>query len=194
MMRIHRGACPNPRALTKDYKHPENKEALKRASSDKCMFCESKVSVVYFGDVEHFRPRKHFDHLTFDWENLGFVCARCNNAKSDKWSEALPFIDPYTEEPTEHIAAVGFYVRQRRGSERGELTIREIELNRPELLARRMDRLDAIGNLVDKMVRTVDPALRALIREDLTRETASDKEFHLCATAYLQSLLGGAAA
>src|SRR5262249_33142527 len=39
------------------YGAAEVKEALKQAQHDKCCFCESKVSHISFGDVEHFRPK-----------------------------------------------------------------------------------------------------------------------------------------
>lgn len=194
MMRISRAPCPNPEALKSNYKHPQNKDALRQSSADKCMYCESKVSAVYFGDVEHILPRKHFPELTHVWSNLGYVCARCNNAKLDQWSDETPIVNPYEEDPGAHIAPLGFYVRQRNGSERGEYTIRVADLNRTELVARRIERLEALGNLVDKMARTKDASLRALILADLKREAAADREFHLCATACLESLLSAEAA
>jgi group II intron reverse transcriptase/maturase len=46
-----------------------------------------------FGDVEHIKPKAIFPVLEFEWENLGFVCARCNNAKRDFWSDETPVID-----------------------------------------------------------------------------------------------------
>jgi hypothetical protein len=63
------------------------KSALRIAQHDKCGFCESKVTHVAFGDVEHFRPKAAFraaqdDDLTrpgyywlaYEWTNLLFAC------------------------------------------------------------------------------------------------------------------------
>lgn len=131
------------------------------------MYCESKITQVYFGDVEHHRPKKRFPDLKFAWDNLGFVCARCNNDKRDKWSEDIPFIDPFTDDPDEHLAAVGEWIFERDGSERGEYTYREICLNRPELLERRRERIRTIRDVLGKAARTRDNDLRRLILREL---------------------------
>jgi len=124
MVKINRPTCPNPTSLSNgNYKHPTNKYALISASHGKCMYCESKVTHVYYGDVEHIQPKAIFPHLEFVWENLGFVCAKCNGIKQDKYDTKIPFINPYTEEPSAHLLALGTLIRQKRGSEKGEITI-----------------------------------------------------------------------
>ena len=113
------------------------------------MYCESKVSHTYFGDIEHIQPKAWFPSLEFNWENLGFVCAKCNNAKLDRWHNEAPYINPYDEDPNAHLAAFGTFILHRAGSERGEVTWRDIALNRPELLERRQERIDAIHALLE---------------------------------------------
>ncbi len=67
------------------------KSALKKAQHDKCAFCESKISHISYGDVEHFRPkgawRQDMDDeqsypgyywLAYQWENLFLACQICN--------------------------------------------------------------------------------------------------------------------
>ncbi len=67
------------------------KRMLRRAQHDKCCFCESKVSHIAYGDVEHFRPKAGYCQkkgnplgkpgyywLAYDWENLFFSCQLCN--------------------------------------------------------------------------------------------------------------------
>ncbi|MBT3928689.1 MAG: hypothetical protein HOM52_00080 [Rhodospirillaceae bacterium] len=67
------------------------KNALIKAQHKKCCFCESKVTHVAYGDVEHFRPKGGFRQLpddelgrpgyywlAYDWENLYFSCQLCN--------------------------------------------------------------------------------------------------------------------
>jgi uncharacterized protein (TIGR02646 family) len=67
------------------------KAALQRAQHDKCAFCESKISHIAYGDVEHFRPKSGYrqnpnDPLTrpgyywlaYDWGNLLLCCQLCN--------------------------------------------------------------------------------------------------------------------
>ena len=36
-------------------------------------------------EIEHFRPRSRFPHLSFDWLNLVYSCRRCNQSKADSW-------------------------------------------------------------------------------------------------------------
>jgi hypothetical protein len=63
------------------------KSALKKAHKDKCCFCESLVTVVAYGDVEHFRPKGRFRQIAsqdlqrpgyyweaYNWDNLYFSC------------------------------------------------------------------------------------------------------------------------
>lgn len=67
------------------------KTALKIAQSGKCCFCESKVTHISYGDIEHFRPKAAFNNnkgdklirpgyywLVYDWTNLLFSCQLCN--------------------------------------------------------------------------------------------------------------------
>ena len=67
------------------------KNALTRAQYDKCCFCESPVTQVAYGDVEHFRPKGGYRQtaddplekpgyywLAYDWNNLYFSCQICN--------------------------------------------------------------------------------------------------------------------
>jgi uncharacterized protein (TIGR02646 family) len=67
------------------------KTSLCKAQHDKCAFCESKVTHIAYGDVEHFRPKAGYrqrigDPLTqpgyywlaYDWTNLLFCCQICN--------------------------------------------------------------------------------------------------------------------
>ena len=187
MRQLRRPPCPNPQALRTDYKNPENKLALLRASHGKCMYCESQVSHVYYGDVEHIRPKAagKYPHLEFEWSNLGYCCARCNNAKRDQFDEACPLIDPYAEDPSAHVIAFGTTVRHRAGSERGALTVATIDLNRPELIERRAIRLIQLQNAVDACYRTTNAAVRATLLASLGDEATVDKEFSMFAAALL---------
>jgi hypothetical protein len=187
MRKINRPPCPDSKALEKNYKHPENKLALQDAFFGKCMYCESKVSHVYFGDVEHIRPKANgkYPHLEFVWSNLGYCCSRCNNAKSDQFDEACAFIDPYSEDPSEHIIAFGPTLLNRAGSERGALTILKIDLNRAELIERRAIRIQNVQKAIDACYRTRSNELRAILLDSLKEEVSIDREFSLIASTLL---------
>lgn len=187
MRRLHRPPCPNATALQTNYKHPENKRALELASHGKCMYCESQVSNVYFGDVEHFRPKAagKYPHLEFEWSNLGYCCARCNNAKQDKFDELFPLIDPYSEEPKDHLLAFGTLIRHKAGSERGALTITTVDLNRAELVERRAMKLKDLQNAIDACYRTRSVGVRQILLAALDSEANSNREFSMVAEALI---------
>jgi uncharacterized protein (TIGR02646 family) len=67
------------------------KQALQKAQHGKCAFCESKITHITYGDVEHFRPKAGYRQrpddplvrpgyywLAYDWSNLFFCCSLCN--------------------------------------------------------------------------------------------------------------------
>ena len=67
------------------------KQALQKAQHGKCAFCESKITHIAYGDVEHFRPkagyrqcpkdplvRPGYYRLAYEWSNLFFCCTLCN--------------------------------------------------------------------------------------------------------------------
>lgn len=182
MIKLNRPACPYPQALTNnDYKHPKNKEALKNASYDKCMYCESKISHIDFAHVEHIKPKSQgkFPHLEFDWNNHGYACPKCNNAKSDKYFNGCEFINPYDENPSEYLIPMGAFLFHKQGSERGEITINEIELNRVDLVEKRTNRISDIRKAIDSCFRTSNPALKSLALAALKEEANEDKEYSI---------------
>ena len=73
------------------YGHQTVKDSLRLAQNDKCFLCESKVSHIAHGDIEHFRPKAGYRQsdrdslhkpgyywLAYEWENLFFSCQICN--------------------------------------------------------------------------------------------------------------------
>lgn len=75
----------------KIYGHRTVKEELIKAQHDKCFLCESKITHIAFGDVEHFRPKAGYRQdesdtlhkpgyywLAYEWENLFLACQLCN--------------------------------------------------------------------------------------------------------------------
>lgn len=75
------------------YGHKTVKKLLVKMQHEKCAYCESKVTHVDAGDVEHYRPKgrsKQVDGtvllvrgywwLAYTWDNLLFACAKCNQS------------------------------------------------------------------------------------------------------------------
>lgn len=186
MIKINKPDCPNPEKIKSDYKYPECKNSLIQASYGKCMYCESVVNHVYFGDIEHIKPKSIYTDLEFDWNNLGFVCAKCNNAKRDKYSEETPYINPYEENPDDYLIALGGLYCSKKGNERGELTILDIDLNRTELIERRIDKLRYVDLSVKSCMRTANLFLRQTAIQALIEEADDDKEYSFFIKTYLK--------
>lgn len=60
------------------YKEKAVREILRKMCYGKCAYCESRITAIYSGDIEHFRPKKIYYWLAADWENLLFACPFCN--------------------------------------------------------------------------------------------------------------------
>jgi uncharacterized protein (TIGR02646 family) len=159
------------------------KKALIKAQRGKCAFCEAKVLHIDHGDVEHFRPKGGVQNaadeqmllpgyywLAYDWENLFFACAMCNqtgkknrfpladpaqrarNHQDDHTAEPALLIDPARDDPEEHIGfrqEIAFPIE---GGQRGQTTIDTLNLNREELAERRLDRLSFLKALLDLLL------------------------------------------
>ncbi|MFK5947757.1 MAG: HNH endonuclease [Methylococcales bacterium] len=190
MIKLLRPLCPHPIALqNENYKHHTNKEALKKANNDKCMYCESKISHIDFAHVEHFKPKANdkFPDLKFVWENLGYACPKCNNEKSDKFHNDTPYIDPYSEEPSEYFYVAGALLLIKNGSERSEISIKDIDLNRPDLLEKRLEKINEIQKAITACHRTTNTVLKDAALNELMQESAPDKEYSFFVTALLDA-------
>lgn len=91
--RVEHGIALIEGFLTGDAKFYKNgfwklaKDQLKAESHGKCGFCETPTTAVYFGDVEHFRPkqREMYWWLAYSFDNYLFSCRICNGFKSDQF-------------------------------------------------------------------------------------------------------------
>ena len=190
MIRIQRPECPHPEALANsDYNHKGNKDALRRAGFDKCMYCESKISHIDYAHIEHIKPKADgkYPELKYEWSNLGYSCPKCNVAKGEKYSEETPYINPYEEDPEDLIFCSGAFLFAKMGNERGDLTITDIELNRPGLIERRKERIEETVRAVSACFRTRNVTLRKTALEALKMEALPDKEYSLVIKSLLRN-------
>lgn len=115
------------------WNHPEIKAALLSSGNNKCAFCECHVSEESkYMEVEHFRYKKKYKHLVVEWDNLLPACKRCNVAKSDHDVEHSPILNPYDDDPREHL---GFRLFELRGlTVQGSETVDCLDLNNADRL------------------------------------------------------------
>lgn len=149
------------------YNQTDVKGAVKLETKEKCAYCESKVTHIYPGDIEHIIPKAVYPRLTFSWDNLTFGCYWCNNKKRNFISKGCMLLNPYKDNPTEHLRAFGPIVLHINGSKRGEITWRKLELNRTELRDKRQEKIEELQNLIDKLNLETVPALQDLIRDEI---------------------------
>jgi len=177
-----------PAAVLNAYKDPPLKSHLVAEANGKCAYCESKITHVYFGDVEHIRPKDLFPDERLRAENLCLACALCNNAKGNFWDDATPLLNPYVDAPEEHVMLFGTYLIRRNGSDRGRLSIDRLALNRSPLLERRRERFQQLQPLADQYATTPPGAVRDLIRDELLRQAADDAEYALVVRTFLKAV------
>ena len=145
------------------YAHKTVKAALRKAQHDKCCFCESKVTHISYGDVEHFRPkagarqksgakleRSGYYWLAYEWSNLFLSCQLCNQrykenlfplkkpanrAKShdDNVGSEKPIFIDPSEDVGKYISFREEVIVAVNDNPKGKATIEALGLNRDEL-------------------------------------------------------------
>lgn len=167
------------------------KEVLRKECQNKCMYCESQVSHVSYEHIEHIKPKAKtkFPQLTYEWKNLGLACPVCNMNKGDEYDINLPFIDPYVDDPSLYFVALGHFIYHKNANPRGELTKRILKLNRPDLIERRLERLESIARLIDKYHSEANLTLKTAIKAEIETEILDDKPYSFCARSLYDALI-----
>ncbi|MCA4132648.1 HNH endonuclease [Arthrobacter sp. M4] len=154
--------------LPSAWSHPKIRETLQAETDSRCAYCDSHLAHVASSHIEHYRPRSLYPELVVAWENLTVACPRCNSSKSDLFSEDLPFINPFLDEPDEHFVFFGELVLAP-SSQRGEYTISELGLNNDDLMSARKRRLNNIVQLVSSWHKAHD-LLKPGILDEIRRQ------------------------
>lgn len=154
---VEAGDADRVKAVTKRYNHPDVKAALKSETREKCAYCEANVTDVAHGDIEHVTPKSIDRARTFDWENLTFSCQLCNQNKSNK--EGI--IDPYVDEPGEHIFFAGAFAKGRTLD--GTRTVLELQLNRLSLIESRNREIERYADQLEKVFLIQDARTKELL-------------------------------
>ncbi len=178
-----------PENIKNRYRHNEIKEQIRSECFDKCVYCESKISHISPGDVEHILPKAHRPDLIFEWANLTYACEQCNRSgKRDYYDPNDPLINPYVDEPDEHLIAFGPIIFHKPGSRKGEISKSILKLNRTELVERRREAVEAITPLVDKWAAESNSRIKMLLKEEILNEMTDDKEYVFIIRHYLRAI------
>ena len=177
---------PVPKAWGRRYAHPDIKAAVKRETSDKCAYCDGTGTAFAPGDVEHIFPKTVFPDLVVEWTNLTFACTECNRRKSDYFSASTPLLNPYVDDPDEHLIFAGPWILHHAGAARGYSTRRLLELNRPDLVRRRADMIEEMQTLADRFATELDQDVRAFLLDQLREYGDPRHEFAATAREFLR--------
>lgn len=177
--------------ISERYKHHEIKSVLEKMYNNKCCYCENRIGVESYEQIEHLKPKSlpQFHHLAFAWENLHWCCHRCNNLKSDKWDEQHPIIDPTIDNPQEHLEmniVTGELVEK---TSRGKTTIDHAQLNRGSLVVARKRILQQLHSLLVLVKTTPTQVDDDLLKEYLNHYIESDAEFSSLIDTYLKKMM-----
>lgn len=84
-------------------------KALLSSSHNKCCFSECRLNEEgKYDEVEHFHPKSLYPDEVVVWTNLLPISKACNIAKSDHDTKSEPIINPYTDDPKDHIYIKGY--------------------------------------------------------------------------------------
>lgn len=179
-----------PDAVKNRYNHLEVKDTLEIETRGKCMYCEGFIGAVSYSHIEHFRPKIQYPAKTFEWENLGLSCQVCNTKKNDVFDEALPYINPFFENPDDYFIFLGTMVMHRTGCARAENMKNQLMLNRSELMEQRKEAIEKIINLVERYKGEKDSAIKTMLRKNIEVELGPDKQYSRCVKSAVEQLTG----
>lgn len=159
---IRHASTPSARKQAQDkYQHQEVKDALITMFHGKCAYCESAITHIDYGHIEHFRPKSHpaFYEKAVEWDNLLLACGRCNGAENKgvcfpSASQGGPLLNPtQDDDPEQHLKfdfdPVTKLANVLDRTSRGRTTWQTLGLNRTELLRRRSEfvkKLSVVAN------------------------------------------------
>jgi uncharacterized protein (TIGR02646 family) len=112
------------------------RELLLEEFDHRCAYCDSTFESIR-GHIDHFYPKSLFPKKAFEWNNLILSCQVCDTSKRDRFpvdASGNPLlIYPGFDNPNQHIKELdnGLLVGL---TEKGEITINLLQLNRPYLV------------------------------------------------------------
>ena len=100
--------------------HAEIRSSLDDETSRRCAYCEAFIGHVAYVNVEHILPKAKFPLLAHEWDNLTAACPRCNTNKGSYHVDGLTVVNPYVDNPSDHVRFFGNFVVTAPGSGRGK--------------------------------------------------------------------------
>lgn len=163
------------------YRDPQIKQALMAETYGKCVYCESKVGHNCPGDTEHKSPQSVRPDLVFEWQNMTIACNECNRRKGSYYDPSCMFLDPNTDDVEGWLVHAGPVVFNTPGKRRAELTVRMLKIDRTdsrkELIGRKMEALENVRHLVERIAAETNPVLKGFLLAQLKECCGLEGEF-----------------
>ena len=173
------------RPLPRHYAHPDIRLALAVETASKCAYCESRVRHVAPENVEHIIAKSRRPDLAVEWTNLTIACPNCNRYKSDYYSDNLPLLNPYTDDPDAHLLFEGAVVLGE--TPRGRVTVVRLRLSRVGLLEERAERLTTLHGIVRQWQDEARSDVKAVLWEEISAFIGPAREYSASLRAHLMS-------
>jgi hypothetical protein len=117
------------------WKREDIYQTLLESSNEKCAYCGCVINIEdSYMEVEHFHPKSLYPSEVISWENLLPICKRCNSSKGNFDTKSNPFINPYDNDPKDHLCLEAYRLYPKNSSIHGENTIAKLKLNDHEKL------------------------------------------------------------
>ena len=125
------------------------KVPLLSSGNGKCAYCECPLTTESnYMEVEHFEDKHGSPDKVVLWENLLPSCKKCNGAKGTHDVLAEPIVNPFVDDPKDHIA-LRLY-RMKGKTMRGKTTIEVTNLNHSDrLVFSRFKIGEKVSDLID---------------------------------------------
>lgn len=167
------------------WKHEDIHRALLISSSSKCAYCECKLQIEdSYMQIEHFKDKGNYPDEVVNWHNLLPACQRCNIRKWTLDVIKVPIINPYIDEPKEHLHLEAFALYG--NGEKGGNTVKKLDLNDEKILLPRFKLCDEIRKKLSNikiLLVDIDEARNNLV--NLLQSCQSDKAY----SAYVSTTL-----
>lgn len=134
------------------WKHEEIGTSLLESSSYKCAYCECKLQIAdSYMQIEHFKDKDTYEDEVVEWENLLPSCQRCNRKKWTLDVLKFPIVNPYEDDPKNHLCLDTFRLYGK--DEKGTTTITKLFLNDDErLVITRFNVSNEVGKQLTDMI------------------------------------------
>lgn len=105
-------------------------EPVRLSSFSKCCYSEIYLNTKStYLEIEHFCHKDAYPKQVVEWGNLLPSCKKCNGTKGTTDTKKIALINPYIDDPKEHLYFEYFRLYPKKGSLKGKNTIQNTALN-----------------------------------------------------------------